>query len=270
MGGLLSSPIVLGASLLAVVVLYLALSGSSASSPGNKQQKKDGQEPASFLMYCRFVYANFIKPLHTPSSAGATSGQQQALENFYQTQVLPYHHHQRPHHGSTRAGDGDETYQRLVLTLCEQASVYDATRRRLLRGREDMLGLLAAQVSLKMASKDHKPIWVDVRLFPSNLSILMLTLRRLAVELGASKVPKGSKSLYSAYVNIGITSRRWQRFWMSNGTLSMSTSSTCRRRCVRSPGSVSPGSDGRTSPSSARMRGSFAFRVRMRRPISSP
>ncbi|KAM5436857.1 hypothetical protein McanMca71_001974 [Microsporum canis] len=161
MGGLLSSPIVLGASLLAVVVLYLALSGSSASSPGNKQQKKDGQEPASFLMYCRFVYANFIKPLHTPSSAGATSGQQQALENFYQTQVLPYHH-QRPHHGSTHAGDDDETYQRLVLTLCEQASVYDATRRRLLRGREDMLGLLAAQVGLKMASKDHKPIWVDI------------------------------------------------------------------------------------------------------------
>ncbi|KAF3482003.1 uncharacterized protein GIQ15_04762 [Arthroderma uncinatum] len=152
MGGLLTSPIVLGASLLAVVVLYIAFTGTAT-----KQQ--DGQETASFNAYCRFVYANFIKPFHTPSSAGSSSGQQQALENFYQTQVLPYQ--RRPDHG-TRDGDSDAGYKKVLLTLCEQASVYDATRRRLLRGREDMLGLLAAQLRLKMASKDHKPVWVDI------------------------------------------------------------------------------------------------------------
>ena len=46
-----------------------------------------------------------------------------------------------------------------------QAGVYDATRRSLLRGREDMLGLVAAQLVQKAASErthDPKRIWVDV------------------------------------------------------------------------------------------------------------
>jgi len=46
-----------------------------------------------------------------------------------------------------------------------QAGVYDATRKRLLRGREDMLGLVAAQLVNKAArtrSHDPKRIWVDV------------------------------------------------------------------------------------------------------------
>lgn len=192
MGGLLTSPIVLGASLLAVLVLYLAVTGSSASAVG-----KDGkaqQEPAGFLVYCRFIYANFIKPFHTPSSAGAPSGQQQALENFYQTQVLPHHRHHRRRDNGAPAPDGDETYGRLVLTLCEQASVYDATRRRLLRGREDMLGLLAAQLRLKMASKDHRPVWVDVRLL-----LLLLLFLYLFPPLVSS---------------IPLTSVDWRRYWV--------------------------------------------------------
>lgn len=47
----------------------------------------------------------------------------------------------------------------------KKASVYDATRKRLLRGREDMLGLLAAQLRFKYekeGSTTTKPIWVDV------------------------------------------------------------------------------------------------------------
>jgi betaine lipid synthase len=47
----------------------------------------------------------------------------------------------------------------------KQASVYDATRRRLLRGREDMLGLVAAQLKHKVESKEikaEKAVWVDV------------------------------------------------------------------------------------------------------------
>ncbi|KAJ5273188.1 hypothetical protein N7478_008313 [Penicillium angulare] len=45
------------------------------------------------------------------------------------------------------------------------ATVYDATRRRLLRGREDMLGLVAAQLKHKVESKEIKPgkaVWVDI------------------------------------------------------------------------------------------------------------
>lgn len=43
--------------------------------------------------------------------------------------------------------------------------MYDATRRRLLCGREDMLGLVAAQLEYKLGIKDvkaGKAVWVDV------------------------------------------------------------------------------------------------------------
>ncbi|CBF70581.1 hypothetical protein AN5914.2 [Aspergillus nidulans FGSC A4] len=46
-----------------------------------------------------------------------------------------------------------------------QATVYDATRKRLLRGREDMLGLVAAQLKYKVENKElrkGKAIWVDI------------------------------------------------------------------------------------------------------------
>lgn len=52
-----------------------------------------------------------------------------------------------------------------INTYTVQAGVYDATRRRLLRGREDMLGLVAAQLKHKVENKEIKPskaVWVDV------------------------------------------------------------------------------------------------------------
>ncbi|KAJ6064315.1 hypothetical protein N7499_012995 [Penicillium canescens] len=76
--------------------------------------------------YLKFIWANFIKP-HDKKAGD----QQDALESFYKT----------------------------------QAAVYDATRRRLLCGREDMLGLVAAQLNYKVGSKDvkaGKAVWVDV------------------------------------------------------------------------------------------------------------
>ncbi|KAL3488713.1 hypothetical protein BJX62DRAFT_253080 [Aspergillus germanicus] len=76
--------------------------------------------------YLKFIYANFLKP-HDKGG----SGQQDALESFYKT----------------------------------QATVYDATRKRLLRGREDMLGLVAAQLKYKVENKDlqmGKAVWVDI------------------------------------------------------------------------------------------------------------
>ncbi|KAL8971234.1 MAG: hypothetical protein Q9197_003385 [Variospora fuerteventurae] len=79
------------------------------------------------LGYCTFFYSSFLKP-HSEDNG---SGQQAALESFYKV----------------------------------QANVYDATRKRLLCGREDMLALAAAQ--LKFQAKQglwngSRPIWVDV------------------------------------------------------------------------------------------------------------
>lgn len=46
-----------------------------------------------------------------------------------------------------------------------QADVYDATRLRLLCGREDMLGLVAAQLKHRAEAGliSQRPVWVDVR-----------------------------------------------------------------------------------------------------------
>ena len=74
--------------------------------------------------YARFVYACVLKP-HTGDDSGS---QQDALESFYKA----------------------------------QAAAYDATRARLLHGREDMLSLVASQL-MERRCENKKPIWVDVR-----------------------------------------------------------------------------------------------------------
>jgi betaine lipid synthase len=92
--------------------------------------EKGKEEQSTFLSFLRFFYASFLKP-HTGDGTG--NGQQDALESFYKA----------------------------------QAGVYDATRKRLLRGREDMLELVAAQLVNKAANErthDTKRIWVDVRI----------------------------------------------------------------------------------------------------------
>lgn len=96
----------------------------------NSQSKKENEDdsPSTLASFLRFFYGCFLKP-HTGDGTG--NGQQDALESFYKA----------------------------------QAGVYDATRKRLLCGREDMLGLVAAQLTEKSATneKRKKPIWVDVR-----------------------------------------------------------------------------------------------------------
>lgn len=76
--------------------------------------------------YLKFAYSCFLKP-HTGDGTGS---QQDALESFYKS----------------------------------QASIYDATRSRLLQGREDMLALVAAQIKHRReaAQTSKKPIWVDI------------------------------------------------------------------------------------------------------------
>lgn len=92
---------------------------------------KDGETPGVLRSFVLFFYSCFIKPHQGDSKAS----QQDALESFYK----------------------------------KQAGAYDATRKLLLRGREDMLALVAAQLEAKakMASDDSKTkrIWVDVSPF---------------------------------------------------------------------------------------------------------
>jgi len=78
--------------------------------------------PETAQAYWDFIYGCALKP-HTGDSNG---NQQEALESFYKG----------------------------------QAKAYDTTRTRLLRGREDMLGLVASQLKQKQFLR--KPVWVDV------------------------------------------------------------------------------------------------------------
>jgi betaine lipid synthase len=76
--------------------------------------------------YIKFAWSCFFKP-HT---GDASRNQQDALESFYKA----------------------------------QAGIYDTTRSILLKGREEMLGLVAAQLKHKTQTGEisRKPIWVDV------------------------------------------------------------------------------------------------------------
>lgn len=93
---------------------------------------RQSKSAAPISTFWTFCYACFLKP-HNGDGDG---NQQDALESFYQA----------------------------------QASIYDATRSRLLRGREDMLGLVAAQLKHRVAEGAirQKPVWVDVSLLVSS------------------------------------------------------------------------------------------------------
>jgi betaine lipid synthase len=102
-----------------------------ATFGANKKPKND-DELSTWSSFIRFFYACFLKP----HEKHGENGQQDALESFYKA----------------------------------QAGVYDATRKRLLCGREDMLGLVAAQLVHKAASgqlKNQRRIWVDVSIAAS-------------------------------------------------------------------------------------------------------
>ncbi|KAK0662856.1 hypothetical protein DIS24_g1550 [Lasiodiplodia hormozganensis] len=89
-------------------------------------RKQSARSPNVVEAYIRFIWGCFVKP-HTGDRNGS---QQDALESFYK----------------------------------QQASVYDATRAKLLHGRNDMLGLAAAQLQQKANAGlyPRKPIWIDV------------------------------------------------------------------------------------------------------------
>lgn len=90
------------------------------------ERSKDSGNPGLLQSLWLFFYSCFLKP----HKGDNRRNQQDALESFYKS----------------------------------QASAYDATRRGLLRGREDMLALAAAQLIVRTKSADtsNKNIWVDI------------------------------------------------------------------------------------------------------------
>ncbi|KAK3382965.1 hypothetical protein B0T24DRAFT_515783 [Lasiosphaeria ovina] len=107
-------------------VVLFAIGLSKLSA--TSQQKRAENTPSFVKSLLLFGYSCFLKP----HSAGPKGNQQSALESFYSS----------------------------------QASVYDATRKILLTGREDMLALVAAELRFKAEKDDRgaekKRIWVDV------------------------------------------------------------------------------------------------------------
>ncbi|KAI9870567.1 MAG: hypothetical protein M1830_004092, partial [Pleopsidium flavum] len=113
--------------ILAVACAVLGIIGTVFAFALQTSKDTSGS-PSLVRSFGTFFYASFLKPYAGDNSG---TGQQAALESFYKA----------------------------------QADVYDATRKRLLRGREDMLGLVAAQLRYKV-EKDGwghlKPTWVDI------------------------------------------------------------------------------------------------------------
>lgn len=105
----------------AVLLSFLAVIFVFALSSSDAGKESNGPM-GTFRAYMQFAYGCFMKP----HSGDGGQSQQAALESFYKV----------------------------------QASAYDKTRTPLLKGREDMLGLVASQI--KQASFQRKPVWIDV------------------------------------------------------------------------------------------------------------
>lgn len=108
-------------------ISFFAIAGLVISKISSKYSLAGDCAPGIFKSLILFSYSCFLKPLN-----GDENGtQQDSLESFYKS----------------------------------QAGIYDRTRGILLRGREDMLALLASQLLTRSEIKKGnavKPIWVDV------------------------------------------------------------------------------------------------------------
>ncbi|CAK7212028.1 hypothetical protein SBRCBS47491_001323 [Sporothrix bragantina] len=135
-----------GLAVLLSAAIGITKYSSSSSSSSSDSSKTDDRQPSLVRSLLLFCYSCFIKPHRSGSKGNNGKGSQQdALESFYET----------------------------------QAGVYDVTRKTLLKGREDMLALVAAQLEHRWAVEDRlakkggahsekakelkeKRIWVDV------------------------------------------------------------------------------------------------------------
>lgn len=109
-------------------VFCFALGLSRVFASTQPERSATNETPGLVRSLFLFVYGCFLKP-HGGDGKGT---QQDALESFYKA----------------------------------QAGIYDTTRSTLLKGREDMLALVAAQLEAKadkQALYKPKRVWVDVR-----------------------------------------------------------------------------------------------------------
>jgi betaine lipid synthase len=117
--------------------LYAGIAGVTLFAVGlsklySKPRQDNDGNPGLIKAFFLFCYSCFIKP----HSDAENASQQAHLESFY----------------------------------AAQSGVYDRTRRTLLKGREDMLALVAAQLRFKAdangsGDEGKKRIWVDVSLW---------------------------------------------------------------------------------------------------------
>lgn len=111
-----------------MLIAGLATAVLSAFGLSSLLSTSKNDNPGLIKSFLLFAYSCFIKP-HQGDSKG---NQQDALESFYK----------------------------------KQAGAYDATRKVLLRGREDMLNMVAAQLQSSTQNvttgNKNKRIWVDV------------------------------------------------------------------------------------------------------------
>lgn len=113
-------------------VFCFAIGISRVFATTNTASGTKNEAPGLVRSLMLFAYGCFFKP-HDGDDKGT---QQDALESFYKA----------------------------------QAGIYDSTRRALLKGREDMLALVAAQLEAKAERSDKKGgkkakrVWVDVRI----------------------------------------------------------------------------------------------------------
>lgn len=135
--------------------------------------KNGNESPGLIKSFLIFAYSCFLKP-HQGDSKG---NQQEALESFYK----------------------------------KQAGAYDATRKVLLRGREDMLNLVAAQLQSSTQNvttgNNNKKIWVDVSLGHFTITTILTWNRLVAVPASISRpcLPL-SMSLNSSKASTSLTS----------------------------------------------------------------
>lgn len=127
------------AGIAGVFCFAIGLSRVFGSTKFDDDNNNNNETPSLAKSLLLFAYSCFLKP-HEGDGKGT---QQDALESFYKT----------------------------------QAGIYDSTRRALLKGREDMLALVAAQLKAhaekgdtQKGGKKMKRVWVDVRYLRNILS----------------------------------------------------------------------------------------------------
>jgi hypothetical protein len=193
LGGNISPP-GLDTKLLFTGISGVALFAIALFQLSPKRYDGSGEDQGLLRSLILFCYSCFLKP--HPVEANAT--QQDALESFYSS----------------------------------QASIYDSTRKTLLKGREDMLALVAAQLQVRAEkagrSAKVERIWVDVGFILSRMiKCGWLTLCRLVVGRAGTLNP-------------------CRDLLMFQSSFLLFTSLISRLRCARWLGSASIASGGRT------------------------